>query len=338
VGRADLGLGDRLRGACRRAEARLCLRARAELLGDVLGVALGEHPALERAARSPTASRAGGAPRAARRAAEEPPSRPDAALERVLAPLAEQLLDPPAPLAARSAASRTLATSSPRSASLAAAPRASARVPRRAPPDAPQARADGSSPSSPAPPPRRGARAARSRSSAAASSPLGDEGLGADAQPLVGGADGGEPSPLPVRSRSRVGEALLDLGAPLGDLGSSASTLRRDSRALAAALGAGELGGVAVKLAGEQRRAQLGGLALEPGVDVGRLGLALERAQRLRASRSTSRARSRLSCVRSSLSCARRRRLRCLPSPAASSTSSGARAAWSGRSPPPGPG
>ncbi len=43
--------------------------------------------------------------------------------------------------------------------------------------------------------------------------------------------------------------------------------------------------------------------------------------RRERASRSTSSARSRLSCVRSSLSCARRRRLRCLPSPAASSIS-----------------
>ena len=43
---------------------------------------------------------------------------------------------------------------------------------------------------------------------------------------------------------------------------------------------------------------------------------------RLRASRSTSSARSRLSWVRSSFSCARRRRLRCLPRPAASSTSS----------------
>ena len=42
---------------------------------------------------------------------------------------------------------------------------------------------------------------------------------------------------------------------------------------------------------------------------------------RVRASRSTSSARSRLSCVRSSLSWARRRRLRCLPSPAASSIS-----------------
>src|SRR4051812_29227317 len=43
--------------------------------------------------------------------------------------------------------------------------------------------------------------------------------------------------------------------------------------------------------------------------------------RRVRASRSTSSARSRLSCVRSSLSWARRRRLRCLPSPAASSIS-----------------
>ena len=43
--------------------------------------------------------------------------------------------------------------------------------------------------------------------------------------------------------------------------------------------------------------------------------------RRERASRSTSSARSRLSCVRSSLSCARRRRLRCLPRPAASSIS-----------------
>ena len=43
---------------------------------------------------------------------------------------------------------------------------------------------------------------------------------------------------------------------------------------------------------------------------------------RERASRSTSSARSRLSWVRVSLSCARRRRLRCLPSPAASSISS----------------
>ena len=43
--------------------------------------------------------------------------------------------------------------------------------------------------------------------------------------------------------------------------------------------------------------------------------------RRERASRSTSSARSRLSCVRSSFSCARRRRLRCLPSPAASSIS-----------------
>src|SRR6476646_8749430 len=42
----------------------------------------------------------------------------------------------------------------------------------------------------------------------------------------------------------------------------------------------------------------------------------------VRASRSTSSARSRFSCVRASFSCARRRRLRCLPRPAASSISS----------------
>ena len=41
--------------------------------------------------------------------------------------------------------------------------------------------------------------------------------------------------------------------------------------------------------------------------------------RRVRASRSTSSALSRFSCVRSSFSCARRRRLRCLPRPAASS-------------------
>src|SRR3954468_12119429 len=43
--------------------------------------------------------------------------------------------------------------------------------------------------------------------------------------------------------------------------------------------------------------------------------------KRVRASRSTSSARSRLSWVRSSFSCARRRRLRCFPRPAASSIS-----------------
>ena len=62
-------------------------------------------------------------------------------------------------------------------------------------------------------------------------------------------------------------------------------------------------------------------LALEPGVDVGGLRLLLQRTQARRASRSTSSARSRLSWVRSSFSWARRRRLRCLPRPAASSTS-----------------
>ncbi len=51
-----------------------------------------------------------------------------------------------------------------------------------------------------------------------------------------------------------------------------------------------------------------------PGASSGR--------SRERASRSTSSARSRFCCVRSSFSCARRRRLRCLPSPAASSISS----------------
>ena len=43
--------------------------------------------------------------------------------------------------------------------------------------------------------------------------------------------------------------------------------------------------------------------------------------KRVRASRSTSSERSKSSCVRSSFSCARRRRLRCLPRPAASSIS-----------------
>ena len=66
-------------------------------------------------------------------------------------------------------------------------------------------------------------------------------------------------------------------------------------------------------------------LALEPLVQLGGLGLALQRPQpRARLALDVERARRGSPAVRSSLSCARRRRLRCLPSPAASSISSAA--------------
>jgi len=80
--------------------------------------------------------------------------------------------------------------------------------------------------------------------------PSDDEGLGADAQALVGGPGGGEPSPLRRPLTIAVSQALLDLGAPLGDLGQlGLDLLARLARLGGRALSAGELGGVSVKLA-----------------------------------------------------------------------------------------
>ena len=110
--------------------------------------------------------------------------------------------------------------------------------------------------------------------------PSDDEGLGADAQALVGGPGGGEPSPLRRPLTIAVSQALLDLGAPLGDLGQlGLDLLARLARLGGRGLSAGELGGVSVKLASEQAAAQLGGLALEARVDVRGLRLALQRAE-----------------------------------------------------------
>ena len=85
-----------------------------------------------------------------------------------------------------------------------------------------------------------------------------------------------------MRSRSRSASCSSIADAALGDLGELGVELgARLAGGAGGALGRGELVVVAVQLGGEQPGAQLGGLALEPGVDVGRLGLALERAQRL---------------------------------------------------------
>ena len=158
------------------------------------------------------------------------------------------------------------------------------------------------------------------------------------------------------RRPDRLGAVADPLGRGLG--GEAAA---RELLALRAAGGQRLLGRLAAPadrlelalelLALEPRRGRLrlGGRQLEraqAGVVAGQLPAGLERSgvsrawssaasawrlsgrSRERASRSTSSARSRLSWVRSSLSCARRRRLRCLPSPAASSISSRGRAAW----------
>ena len=100
----------------------------------------------------------------------------------------------------------------------------------------------------------------------------------------MGGADRGQPAPGLGALALAGGELLLDPGRGASPTSASfAVELARAPRAPRprGASAAGELVVVAVQLGGQQRRAQLGGLALEPGVDVGRLGLALERAQRL---------------------------------------------------------
>ena len=176
------------------------------------------------AARSPAASRAPAATSSSTSMRREHRRRGhDAALERALAPLAEHLLDPPG--AARGALGRV-----PHPGDLVrpvgvarrgvrAAMRLDRLVERRA--DAPQARADGVV----AVVRLRRLLGERAESSALALelggqlAPSDDEGLGADAQALVRGADGGEPSPLRRPLTIAVSQALLDLGAPLGDLG-----------------------------------------------------------------------------------------------------------------------
>ncbi len=127
-----------------------------------------------------------------------------------------------------------------------------------------------------------------------------------------------------VRSRSRAASrSSIAVRSPV-DLGE----LRLDRVALLArgarvALAAREDVVVGAKLLREQPGAELhrlaprGGRGSRPPAPV-----ASAAAAAAGASRSTSSARSRLSWVRSSLSWARRRRLRCLPRPAASSTRS----------------
>jgi hypothetical protein len=108
------------------------------------------------------------------------------------------------------------------------------------------------------------------------------ESLGANADPLMRGADRGQPAPGLGALALALGELLLDRGAALGDLGELGVEPCADlAGGDGALLGRGELVVVAVQLGGQQAGAQLGGLALEPGVDVGRLGLALQRSQRL---------------------------------------------------------
>ena len=135
------------------------------------------------------------------------------------------------------------------------------------------------------------------------------------------------------------GELLLDPGPDLRHLAEPlvkyAARLARFGRPR---LGAGELGLVAAELGGEQLRPQLRRLALESGVDVRGLGLALERAQRLARLALDVEGAVEVVLGALELELRRRRRLRGLPSPAASSTSSRRSRGAESTIPRPGPG
>ena len=286
VGRSDLGLGERLRGGVEaRLKARLRLGALAELGREVLGVAVGEHPALHRGgALTDRVADPGRNLEQHVDALEHGRRGHDAILERALAPLAEKPLDSPG-------ATRGALGGVPHPGDV-ARPAGVARRGARAPvrldrlvergADAPQARANGVV----AVVRRCRLLDERPKSNALAFELGGqltsshDEGLGADGQALVGGPGRGQPPPLRRPLTIAVGQALLDLGAPLGDGGQlGLDLLPRLARLGGGGLRAGEFGGVGVKVTGEQAAAQVGGLALEARVNVRGLRLALQRAE-----------------------------------------------------------
>ena len=94
------------------------------------------------------------------------------------------------------------------------------------------------------------------------------------------GPDGRQPSPGLGALAIALGQLLLDRGASLHHLGE----LRVDTGALLACgrgapLGLRQVGLLPEQLGREQAGAKLRRLTLEPGVDVGGLGLALQRSQ-----------------------------------------------------------
>ena len=110
----------------------------------------------------------------------------------------------------------------------------------------------------------------------------GGERLGADAEPLVSGADRGQPAPDLGPLAVALGQALLDLARGARRPRPARPRPRRAPRAPGRGpLGVGELVAWPCSSAASRRAAQLRRLALEPGVDVGGLRLALQRAQRL---------------------------------------------------------
>ena len=161
--------------------------------------------------------------------------------------------------------------------------------------------------------------AARRRSTARASSVAARrERLGADREPLVGGADRGQPAPGLGALAIALGEPLLDRGAALGSRRRARpSSSSRASRALRGRPLARRPRSASWPCSSEASRRARSSAASRSSRAWMSAACAwrFSGRRRVRASRSTSSARSRLSWVRSSLSWARRRRLRCLPRP-----------------------
>ena len=312
--------------ACSSASAREQARSCA---GTSSASPLGEHPASSSASAPDGVARLG---RGREQRVEAPEARRrggDPVLERALAVRSQQRLDPPGAAAARSAASRT-AVDLGRRASASLAARARARAPRS------RRRAPIRRRSSPVlhrvvvavglrRPRRRGA-----ERGALALELRGQLGAAARRAPRRGrsaargprGAAVSRPQTV-VRSRSRSARRSSISLRRRFDLGRARPRpSARASRASAAALSApGELARRGAKLARREAAAQLPDSRSSRAWMSAAWAWRFSGRRRLRASRSTSRARSRLSWVRSSFSWARRRRLRCLPRPAASSTS-----------------
>ena len=283
----DLGLGHRLaRRPQPRLKLRLLARALPQLPGEVVGLTLAQHPALERGG-----ALAGGVAGGRDRLAEPVEQRQhrvgllEARLERALAAAPEQLLEPPrgagrelGGVAQAADLDRALGL---RGAAAGAGEGAAGDLERLADPLEPgldriaslvlfRAQLLGQRPE------RRSAALDLGRERGAARR----ERLGADGEPLVRGADRGQPAPGLGALAVAGGELLLDRGAAavdLGQLGLDRVALR--ARLGGAALGAGEALVVGAQLGREHPRPQLVRVALEPRVDVGGLRLALQRPQ-----------------------------------------------------------
>src|SRR3954447_8005358 len=284
--RLDLGLREALRRAVKpRLKPRFRLRALPKLRGEVLGVPAGEHATLERrGALADCIAGGGGDVQQLVHALQHRRGSDDAAFQGALAALAEQALDAsgrargalggiayPGDAAGAIGVAGCLGRAAVRPRSLVERPS-----------DSPQAGAHrivGVVP-------RSGLLSEGTQYGTLAVELGRDlpaahrERLGADAEPFVRGPSGGQSPPFRGALAIARREALLDLRAALGDRGElrfhrppGLSSLRRRG------LGDLELRRVCVELAREEDPAKLPRLALESGVDVRGLRLALERTK-----------------------------------------------------------